>query len=75
MLCAAMDRKRPIPLSEFGAHVQRMHNDREKKFELEFDSLVKHPQSSVDIAQIPVNRDRNRFGNIFPCEQMYYNVE
>ncbi len=30
------DRLKPVPLEEFGAHVFRMHADRDKWFEMEY---------------------------------------
>ena len=33
-----------------------------------FQTIDKSPQSSCEVAKIPQNRARNRFGNIFPCK-------
>ena len=35
------DRKKTIPMEEFGEHVQRMHADRDKWFELEYNVSLK----------------------------------
>ena len=100
---------KPIPVSEFSSHVERLHADRDKLFEMEYEvsglytitkqetkiyprgqllfliwdlrclatycechssiqSVSKHPQSSYSVAEIPHNKQRNRFANIFPCK-------
>ncbi len=30
------DRMKPVPIDDFGAHVQRMHADRDRWFEMEY---------------------------------------
>ena len=83
---------KPIPVSEFSSHVERLHADRDKLFEMEYEvsacsdyttrnyklwfifvcnnvqSVSKHPQSSYSVAEIPHNKLKNRFANIFPCK-------
>ena len=36
MLLTAKDRLKAVPVEEFSEHVQRMHADRDKWFELEY---------------------------------------
>ena len=33
---AVKDRMKPVSLEDFGAHVSRMHSDRDKWFEMEY---------------------------------------
>ncbi len=35
------DRMKPVPIDDFGAHVQRMHADRDKWFEMEYNVSLK----------------------------------
>ena len=35
-IISVQDRMKPVPVEEFGGHVQRMHADRDKFFELEY---------------------------------------
>ncbi len=35
-LSLVKDRDKPVPIDEFGAHVQRMHADRDRRFEQEY---------------------------------------
>jgi hypothetical protein len=37
-------------------------------------AIEKSPQSECEMAQIPENRARNRFGNIFPCKHSELHV-
>ena len=39
---AVQDRALPIPVAEFGAHIRRMHEDRDKLFETEFEVGVQY---------------------------------
>ena len=39
-----------------------------------FQTIDKSPQSSCEVAKIPQNRARNRFGNIFPCKLYTLNL-
>ncbi len=34
------DRDKPVPIDEFGAHVQRMHADRDRRFEQEYNVSI-----------------------------------
>ena len=39
---------KPVPIEDFGAHVQRMHADRDRWFELEYNvSTRKHKKLSA----------------------------
>ncbi len=35
------DRMKPVPIDDFGAHVQRMHADRDRWFEMEYNVSLK----------------------------------
>ena len=37
-------------------------------------SVSKHPQSSYSVAEIPHNKLKNRFANIFPCKPYRRNL-
>ena len=37
ILSSVKDREKAVPVEEFGGHVQRMHDDRDKWFELEYE--------------------------------------
>ena len=36
-ITVAGEREKPIPLSEFSSHVERLHADRDKLFEMEYE--------------------------------------
>ena len=38
------------------------------EYHLSTQSVSKHPQSSYSVAEIPHNKLKNRFANIFPCK-------
>ncbi len=39
-LSLVKDREKPVPIDEFGAHVQRMHADRDRRFEMEYNVSI-----------------------------------
>ena len=40
ILSVASERVKPIPVSEFSGHVERLHTDRDKLFEMEYEVSV-----------------------------------
>eukprot|EP00731_Ephydatia_muelleri_P019161 Em0011g1201a len=57
----------PLHIKDFAAHVNLMHQDRNKMFDREFQSIpeCQHP---TETAALPCNKGKNRFHNISPYD-------
>eukprot|EP00731_Ephydatia_muelleri_P019163 Em0011g1203a len=57
----------PVYIKDFAAHVNLMHQERDKMFEHEFQSIpeCRHP---TETAALPCNKGKNRFHNISPYD-------
>ncbi|CAI8024471.1 Receptor-type tyrosine-protein phosphatase alpha [Geodia barretti] len=63
------DRLKPISVDSFRDHVNKMHEERDKGFEAEYQSLGSEPLASHEVAKRQHNRVKNRFANIFPYDE------
>uniref|UniRef100_A0A1X7SH63 Uncharacterized protein n=1 Tax=Amphimedon queenslandica TaxID=400682 RepID=A0A1X7SH63_AMPQE len=58
---------KPIAVASFHEHVQEMHVDSDKGFEMEYKSVPMQTETSFDIGRNEGNKTKNRWANIFPC--------
>eukprot|EP00731_Ephydatia_muelleri_P019157 Em0011g1197a len=63
----AVSTRDPPHIKDFAAHVNLMHQDRNKMFDREFQSIpeCQHP---TETAALPCNKGKNRFHNISPYD-------
>ncbi|CAI7989140.1 Tyrosine-protein phosphatase Lar, partial [Geodia barretti] len=57
-----------VPVAEFPEYVKLLHQDRDRKLEVEYKSLEKLPAASTEAAKLACNISHNRFKNIFPYD-------
>ncbi|CAI8036787.1 Tyrosine-protein phosphatase Lar, partial [Geodia barretti] len=57
-----------VPVAEFPEYVKLLHQDRDRKLEVEYKSLEKLPAASTEAAKLACNISHNRFRNIFPYD-------
>ncbi|XP_019860105.1 PREDICTED: netrin receptor DCC-like, partial [Amphimedon queenslandica] len=63
-----LERMKPIAVASFHEHVQEMHVDSDKGFEMEYKSVPMQTETSFDIGRNEGNKTKNRFANIFPYD-------
>ena len=56
-----------IPAGDFEEHVYEMHASSNHGFSMEYQMLDGNERHPSLVANLAVNRDKNRYGNIAPC--------
>lgn len=54
-----------VPISDFPAHVRKLHEGANRGFEEEFGSISTAPLSPYEVSSLPHNIPKNRFENIY----------
>jgi hypothetical protein len=63
-----LEHMKPIAIASFHEHVQQMHVDSDRGFEIEYKSVPVETESLCGIGRSEANKQRNRFANIFPYD-------
>lgn len=67
-LCSALEEHPPIPVMGFLNKLAIMQTNDNQLFLEEFGSIDMTPQYSTDVANLPLNRAKNRYNNILPYD-------